>query len=59
MLLKAAMAATGFLMAGWLTLHMAGNLLIFGAAELTNRYAAKLHETGMLWPMRCCCSPPC
>jgi succinate dehydrogenase / fumarate reductase cytochrome b subunit len=51
-LLKAAMAASGFLMAGWLTLHMAGNLLIFGGAELTNRYAVKLHETGMLWPMR-------
>jgi succinate dehydrogenase / fumarate reductase cytochrome b subunit len=51
-LLKAAMAATGFLMAGWLTLHMAGNLLIFGGAELTNSYAAKLRETGMLWPMR-------
>ena len=51
-LIKATMALTGLLMAGWLTLHMVGNLLIFGGADLFNAYAARLRETGLLWPMR-------
>jgi succinate dehydrogenase / fumarate reductase, cytochrome b subunit len=51
-LLKTTMAATGLLMAGWLTLHMLGNLLVFGGPELMNAYAEKLRATGLLWPMR-------
>jgi succinate dehydrogenase cytochrome b subunit len=50
--LKAAMAITGFLMAGWLTLHMLGNLLAFAGPEVVNAYAAKLRDSGLLWPMR-------
>jgi succinate dehydrogenase / fumarate reductase cytochrome b subunit len=51
-LLKTGMAVTGFVMAGWLTLHMLGNLLVFGGPELMNGYAVKLRDTGLLWPMR-------
>jgi succinate dehydrogenase / fumarate reductase cytochrome b subunit len=50
--LKAAMAVTGFIMAGWLTLHMLGNLLVFAGPDVYNGYAHKLRETGLLWPMR-------
>lgn len=46
------MAVTGFLMAGWLTLHMLGNLLVFAGPEVVNAYAAKLRDSGLLWPMR-------
>lgn len=51
-LLKVAMAVTGFVMAAWLTLHMLGNLTMFAGAELMNEYALKLRATGLLWPMR-------
>ncbi|HEY2735012.1 MAG TPA: succinate dehydrogenase cytochrome b subunit [Polyangiales bacterium] len=51
-LLKAAMAVSGFLMAGWLTLHMLGNLLVFAGAAAMNAYGEKLRATGLLWPMR-------
>jgi succinate dehydrogenase / fumarate reductase cytochrome b subunit len=51
-LIKAAMAATGLMMAAWLTLHMLGNLLCFGGPLLMNTYAEKLRATGLLWPMR-------
>jgi succinate dehydrogenase / fumarate reductase cytochrome b subunit len=51
-LLKVAMAVTGFVMAVWLTLHMLGNLSMFGGPELMNGYALKLRATGLLWPMR-------
>jgi succinate dehydrogenase / fumarate reductase, cytochrome b subunit len=50
--LKVAMAVTGFIMAGWLTLHMLGNLLVFAGPDVYNGYALKLRETGLLWPMR-------
>jgi succinate dehydrogenase / fumarate reductase cytochrome b subunit len=50
--LKAAMAATGFAMALWLTLHMLGNLTVFAGPEVMNAYSAKLRDTGLLWPMR-------
>ena len=50
--LKALMAISGLLMALWLTLHMIGNLLVFGGPELMNGYALKLRATGLLWPMR-------
>ncbi|HET6332427.1 MAG TPA: succinate dehydrogenase cytochrome b subunit [Polyangiales bacterium] len=50
--LKAVMAATGFAMALWLTLHMLGNLLVFAGPEVMNAYSVKLRDTGLLWPMR-------
>ncbi len=54
---KAAMAATGLIMAGWLFLHMAGNLLVFAGPEHFNRYAAMIQsgfniEPALVWVMR-------
>ena len=49
---KAAMAATGMMMAGWLTLHMFGNMLVFAGPELYNAYGETLRATGVLWPVR-------
>lgn len=46
------MAASGLLMAVWLTLHMLANLLVFAGPTLINRYALELRGTGLLWPMR-------
>jgi succinate dehydrogenase / fumarate reductase, cytochrome b subunit len=51
-LLKAAMAVTGLGMAVWLTLHMLGNLTLFAGPAIMNGYAVKLHESGVLWPLR-------
>lgn len=51
-LVKVAMAISGLGMALWLTLHMFGNLLWFGGADLYNAYGHKLRETGVLWPVR-------
>ncbi len=50
--LKAAMAITGLLMAGWVTVHMLALLTVFAGPALMNGYAHKLRETGLLWPMR-------
>ena len=50
--LKAAMAVSGFGMALWLTLHMLGNLGVFLGPEVLNGYALKLRATGLVWPMR-------
>jgi succinate dehydrogenase / fumarate reductase cytochrome b subunit len=52
LLWKVLMAVTGMLMAGWLTLHMLGNLLVFAGPALHNAYAEKLRDSGLLWPMR-------
>jgi succinate dehydrogenase / fumarate reductase cytochrome b subunit len=49
---KVAMALTGALMAGWLTLHMLGNMFVFAGPELYNAYGEKLRASGLLWPMR-------
>jgi succinate dehydrogenase / fumarate reductase cytochrome b subunit len=46
------MAASGLLMALWLTLHMLAIQLVFAPPELMNGYALKLRATGLLWPMR-------
>ncbi|HKP60435.1 MAG TPA: succinate dehydrogenase cytochrome b subunit [Polyangiales bacterium] len=51
-LLKAAMAVTGLGMAVWLTLHMLGNLTLFAGPQIMNGYAIKLHDSGILWPLR-------
>jgi succinate dehydrogenase / fumarate reductase cytochrome b subunit len=51
-LLKAAMAVTGLGMALWLTLHMLGNLTLFAGPRIMNGYAIKLHDSGILLPLR-------
>lgn len=51
-LIKVAMAVSGAGMAVWLTLHMLGNLLWVLGPELMNDYGHKLHESGVLWPVR-------
>ena len=51
-LLKAAMAASGAVIALWLTLHMLGNLTVYAGPELMNGYGEKLRATGLLWPVR-------
>jgi len=51
-IVKAAMAVSGLLIAGWLTIHMLANLLVFGDPSLMNGYALKLRATGLLWPER-------
>ncbi len=45
---KLVMGATGLLLCGFLTVHLAGNLLLFQGAEHYNRYAHKLHENELL-----------
>ena len=45
---KLVMGATGLLLCGFLTVHLAGNLLLFQGAEHYNRYAQKLHENELL-----------
>jgi succinate dehydrogenase / fumarate reductase cytochrome b subunit len=50
---KAIMAVTGLIMAGFLVLHMAGNLQAFDGPTRINRYSAFLHSTGeLLWLAR-------
>ena len=51
-LVKVAMAVSGLGMAVWLTLHMIGNSLWLGGPALMNGYGHKLHESGVLWPVR-------
>jgi succinate dehydrogenase / fumarate reductase, cytochrome b subunit len=51
-LVKVAMAISGLGMAVWLTLHMVGNSLWLGGPALMNSYGHKLHESGVLWPVR-------
>lgn len=45
---KLVMGATGLLLCGFLTVHLAGNLLLFQGAEHYNKYAHKLHENELL-----------
>jgi succinate dehydrogenase / fumarate reductase cytochrome b subunit len=51
-LLKIGMALSGLVLSGWLTLHMLGNLLWFGGAQVMNGYGERLRDSGLLWPMR-------
>lgn len=51
-LIKVAMAISGLGMAVWLTLHMIGNALWLGGPALMNSYGHKLHDSGLLWPVR-------
>lgn len=50
--LKAVMALSGLLLTGWVFLHMAGNLLVFGGPELINGYGAALQGSPLVWVMR-------
>ncbi len=43
---KLMMAVTGLSFIGFLTLHLAGNLSIYGGPEAFNAYAEKLHSLG-------------
>lgn len=45
---KLVMGVTGLLLCGFLTVHLAGNLLLFQGAEHYNKYAQKLHENELL-----------
>ena len=46
-------ALSGLLMAGWLVLHVLGNLTAFSGAEALDGYAAALRRTGpLLWLVR-------
>lgn len=50
---KAVMAVTGILLAGFVIMHLAGNLLIFLGPQALNAYANKLQELGpLLWAAR-------
>jgi succinate dehydrogenase / fumarate reductase, cytochrome b subunit len=50
---KAVMAVTGFVLFGYLVVHMAANLLVFTGPELINSYAAVLHaRPAVLWGAR-------
>jgi succinate dehydrogenase / fumarate reductase cytochrome b subunit len=50
---KFIMAATGLILIGFVTLHLAGNLQIFEPPDHLNGYAAFLHQLGpLLWVAR-------
>ncbi len=50
---KVVVAITGFMLLGWITGHMVGNLQIFIGQESLNRYAAFLQGLGeLLWLLR-------
>ncbi len=48
---KLMMAVTGLSFIGFLTLHLAGNLSIYGGPEAFNTYAEKLHSLGPVLAM--------
>src|SRR5690606_17570288 len=45
---KLVMGATGLLLCGFLVVHLAGNLLLFGGQESYDRYAEALHSNELL-----------
>jgi succinate dehydrogenase / fumarate reductase, cytochrome b subunit len=50
---KAVMAFTGFVLFGFLILHMLGNLQVFLGRDVMNHYAETLHANmGLLWTAR-------
>jgi succinate dehydrogenase / fumarate reductase cytochrome b subunit len=50
---KAVMALTGFILAGFVFAHVAGNLQIFSGAAALNGYSALLHASPeLLWAVR-------
>jgi succinate dehydrogenase / fumarate reductase cytochrome b subunit len=46
------MAVTGFLLIGFLLVHLFGNLYVFQGREALNAYAAWLQANPILWPAR-------
>lgn len=47
------MAVTGLLLAGFITVHLLGNLSVFAGPEAINIYAEKLHSLGpLVWIFR-------
>ena len=50
---KLLMAVTGLLLAGFITVHLLGNLSVFAGTEAINIYAEKLHSLGpVVWIFR-------
>ena len=49
---KVLMAVTGFLLIGFLLVHLFGNLYVFQGREALNAYAAWLQANPILWPAR-------
>jgi succinate dehydrogenase / fumarate reductase cytochrome b subunit len=50
---KAAVAASGLVLFGWVFLHVAGNLTAFGGAAVIDAYSAALHARWpLLWAVR-------
>jgi succinate dehydrogenase / fumarate reductase, cytochrome b subunit len=50
---KALAAVSGLLLAGWVVLHVAGNLTLFRGAAVTDGYAATLRDVpAALWAVR-------
>ncbi|MET0343986.1 MAG: succinate dehydrogenase cytochrome b subunit [Polyangiales bacterium] len=49
---KVAMAISGFVVVGWLLLHMLGNVAIFAGPAKYNAYAALLAAPALLWTQR-------
>jgi succinate dehydrogenase / fumarate reductase, cytochrome b subunit len=51
--LQAVAAVSGVFLFGWVLLHLAGNLTLFGGAAAADGYAAMLRRTGpLLWLVR-------
>ncbi len=50
---KILMAVTGLLLAGFITVHLLGNMSVFAGSEAINIYAEKLHSLGpIVWIFR-------
>jgi succinate dehydrogenase / fumarate reductase cytochrome b subunit len=50
---KLLMAVTGMMLAGFITVHLLGNLSVFAGSEAINIYAEKLHSLGpIVWIFR-------
>ncbi len=50
---KIAMGVTGLILAGWVTIHMVGNLQVFLGAEALDAYGHQIQSMGpLLWGMR-------
>ncbi|HKJ04941.1 MAG TPA: succinate dehydrogenase cytochrome b subunit [Geopsychrobacteraceae bacterium] len=50
---KILMAVSGLLLAGFITVHLVGNLSVFAGADAINIYAEKLHSLGpLVWVFR-------
>lgn len=50
---KVLMAVTGLLLAGFITVHLIGNLSVFAGTDAINIYAEKLHSLGpIVWIFR-------